>query len=286
MMTAAVYAPMPVSSSSGAAGLAVMSSASRAWLTVSASSSSRMRRASRTASPRAVAIASGSVRCCHRDAWPIWAAVSGRRASMPRPLAHQRGERVNVHRLLLHHLIAGGHQHPQRLTGPVIGAGTAQPVLFHRQNSGRDGVCVQRVGLADAVPGFRVHPGCFDHLVSALGGGAGEFRPVGGEALDHPESFGVASTQSASPGDRAGNALRGGRELLAAQHLPGCRLDHGIGVCLRVGIHADDERTGMRDDSHCGSDPSFDGTRARLHGGRRRPRRKSLRGSTVTGHDR
>ncbi len=122
------------------------------------------------------------------------------------------------------------------------------------QNSLRDPVGVQGVGLADATVNTRVHAGGLCDLVAGLRDvGVCEPGTVGRYALDHPQHGHVASGPAGDP--RHGPLQPGwsGGELLIPQPLAGSSGDDGVSVIAGVGVHPDDERMGMGDDSHSGS---------------------------------
>lgn len=77
-------------------------------------------------------------------------------------------------------------------------------------------------------------------------------RPVGGDALDHPERVILSSGAAARPRNRAVHPRVGGWELLGRDYLPGRSGEHRESMSAGVGIHADDEWVRMRDDGPCG----------------------------------
>jgi len=114
----------------------------------------------------------------------------------------------------------------------------------------RDATGVEGVGFADAAVRSSVHPRCLDGPVPGVGGGTSQPGAVGSDTLDDPERVEVCPSAASGPGD--GSVEAGSRrwELAFVEDLSGRAGQDGDGMGSGVGVHADDEWAGVRDDRH------------------------------------
>lgn len=79
-----------------------------------------------------------------------------------------------------------------------------------------DLVCIH-FGLADPTVLLGIHARCLSHRETVGGHGAGQDRPVGRGALDHPETIGISIGAARDPGDGPVDPGGGGWEISAFQ---------------------------------------------------------------------
>ena len=147
-------------------------------------------------------------------------------------------------------MVASGHQNPQASTHAVVLAQVALPIDLDREDSGGDAACVQGVGLAHAAVGASVHPWCLGHGVPSIGSCTRQAGAVGADALDDPERVEVRAGAACDPGDGTGKAGSRRWELCLIEDLSGRAGQHGECMGSGVGVYADDEWAGVRDDRH------------------------------------
>lgn len=162
----------------------------------------------------------------------------------------QRDQGVDRGGALVGDVVAGGDQDPQGGPGSLVGARQTQLGVVEREGCLSDPASVQGVGLAHAAVGASVHPWCLGHGVPSIGSCTRQAGAVGADALDDPERVEVRAGAACDPGDGTGKAGSRRWELCLIEDLSGRAGQHGECMGSGVGVYADDEWAGVRDDRH------------------------------------
>jgi hypothetical protein len=147
-------------------------------------------------------------------------------------------------------VLSSSDQDPQRGPGAVIAAWAAKLGGLQGQDRSGDTPGIKGVGLAGTPVVASVHPCRLDHLIAGVAHRRCQAGTVGGDTLDDPQCGQVTGGAARRPRDGPIHPRPSGREPFGGYRFAGGGDQDGDGVATGVGVHADDERVGMREDGH------------------------------------